>query len=49
MERLYAPYLLLNIVKIRDKILSNSYADLLKEEERVANNYLDELIKKYGN
>ena len=33
----------------RDKILSNSYADLLKEEERVANNYLDELIKKYGN
>ena len=49
MERLYAPYLLLNIVKIRDKILSNSYADLIQAEERVANNYLDELIKKYCN
>ena len=35
--------------EIRDKILSNSYADLLQAEERVANNYLDELIKKYGN
>ena len=35
--------------EVRDKILRNSYADLLQAEERVANNYLDELIKKYGN
>ena len=35
--------------EIRDKILSNSYADLLQAEERVANNYLDKLIKKYCN
>lgn len=35
--------------ELRDKILSNSYADLIQAEERVANNYLDELIKKYCN